>query len=125
MRRLLTILCCACGLAGAEHGGVLRVRPDIAAAISEGRPVVALESTIISHGMPYPANLETARAVEAIVEHSGAIPATVAVLDGECIVGLTGEQLERFAQLDPSAVSKCSRRDLAAVVARGGHGGTT
>ena len=75
--------------------------------------------------MPYPENLATAREVEAIVEASGALPATVAVLDGECYVGLTDEQLERFAKLEPSSVSKCSRRDPAAVVARRGHGGTT
>ncbi|KAL1519298.1 hypothetical protein AB1Y20_022825 [Prymnesium parvum] len=104
---------------------VLRVRPDIASAIEEGRPVVALESTIISHGMPFPENLETARAVEELILAHGALPATVAVLDGECCVGLTAEQLERFARLGAGSVSKCSRRDLAAVVARGGHAGTT
>lgn len=75
--------------------------------------------------MPYPANLETARAVEAIVRQGGALPATVAVIDGECFIGLTDEQLRYFAQLGPSRVSKCSRRDLAGVIARKGCGGTT
>lgn len=71
----------------------------VAAALSAGRPVVALESTIISHGMPFPANLETARKVESLVREGGATPATIAVLDGMPCVGLEDEQLERLARL--------------------------
>ena len=104
----------------------LRVRADVRDAIANNRPVVALESTIISHGMPYPKNLEVARAVEAVVRDAGALPCTIAVLDGVCICGLSDDELERFAQLgDAGAVGKVSRRDLAHAVARGAHGGTT
>jgi len=103
----------------------LRLHPDVAAAVAAGRPVVALESTIITHGMPYPDNLRTAREVEQVIRDAGALPATVAVLDGVCLVGLTPAELERLAQLGPEQVAKCSRRDLAAVMARRGHGATT
>lgn len=104
----------------------VRVHPDVRAAIDAGRPVVALESTIISHGMPYPENVRTAREVEAVVAAEGALPATIAVLDGVCCVGLTDAELERFAQLGSAGkVRKVSRRDLAHAVAVGAHGGTT
>lgn len=100
---------------------------DIAAPVREalaaGRGVVALESTIISHGMPYPANLETALAVEAEVTAGGAVPATIAVLNGRLKVGLDRADLETLAQAKD--VVKASGRDLAAVMARGGHAGTT
>ena len=120
VRLLLLILACAAASVP------LRIRPDIAAAISAGRPVVALESTIISHGMPFPANLETAREVEAIIADCGALAATIAILDGVCCIGLTEVELERFARLgSEGSVSKVSRRDVAHVVARCGHGGTT
>jgi pseudouridine-5'-phosphate glycosidase len=101
----------------------LDVHPAVAAALSEGRPVVALESTIITHGMPYPANIETAIAVETIVREHGAVPATIAVLDGKLKVGLTHEELERLAHALDAV--KCSRRDLPVVIARRGVGATT
>ncbi len=96
---------------------------DVAAALAENRPVVALESTIITHGMPYPDNLKTARAVEQTVRDAGATPATIAVLDGVLHVGLTDTQLEKLAQA--KGVAKLSRADLAACMAQGGTGATT
>lgn len=104
------------------------VSPEVAAALAEGGPVVALESTIITHGMPFPANLETARGVEEVVRAHGATPATIAVLDGRCCVGLDDAALERLArsaQGEGGDVVKASRKDLPAVVARGGTAGTT
>ena len=104
----------------------VRVHPDVAAALDAGRAVVALESTIISHGMPYPANIQTAREVEEVVRNSGAVPAIIAILDGVCCIGLSDDELNRFAVLGAAGkVAKVSRRDLAACVARSGHGGTT
>jgi pseudouridine-5'-phosphate glycosidase len=104
----------------------VRVHPDVAAALDAGRAVVALESTIISHGMPYPANIQTAREVEEVVRNSGAVPAAIAILDGVCCIGLSDDELNRFAVLGAAGkVAKVSRRDLAACVARSGHGGTT
>ena len=97
--------------------------PDVAAALAENRPVVALESTIITHGMPYRDNLKTARAVEQTVRDAGATPATIAVLDGVLHVGLTDTQLEKLAQA--KGVAKLSRADLAACMAQGGTGATT
>ena len=73
------------------------ISPEVARALREGTPVVALESTIIAHGMPFPQNLETAEAVEAVVRQQGAVPATCAVLEGRCCVGLSREQLHRLA----------------------------
>ena len=108
------------------NGSELRIHPAVQRALSERRPVVALESTIISHGMPYPDNLRTAREVEEVVRSCGATPATIAILDGVCRIGLADEELERFAQLGAAGdVCKVSRRDLAHAVARGAHGGTT
>jgi pseudouridine-5'-phosphate glycosidase len=92
--------------------------------LHEGRPVVALESTIISHGMPYPRNVEVARAVEAEVRRGGAVPATCAVIHGVPTVGLSDDALELLAR-GGHAVAKASRRDLGAVMAGGGHGATT
>merc|ERR550537_1763298 len=100
----------------------LRIRRDVELALAEGRPVVALESTIISHGMPYPQNLQTAREVEADVRQHGAIPATIAILGGEIIIGLSDAELERFAQLGSSQCSKVSVRDIGAVLAAKGNG---
>lgn len=101
----------------------LNLHPSVQDALGSGRPVVALESTLISHGLPRPTNLEAARKLEDIVGESGAVPATIAVLAGRIHVGLTGEQLEDLAlHLEPQ---KVSRRDLAATVALGRHGGTT
>ncbi|MBY6200303.1 pseudouridine-5'-phosphate glycosidase [Maritalea mobilis] len=100
------------------------VRSDeVAAAQAEGRAVVALESTIITHGMPYPQNLETARRVEAEVRASGAVPATIAVMGGRIRVGLSDAELDALAQA--KGVAKLSRADLAVCLAQGGVGATT
>ncbi|KAL4459061.1 hypothetical protein ABPG75_013926 [Micractinium tetrahymenae] len=104
--------------------GGLVVAAEVAAALAAGRPVVALESTIISHGMPFPQNLETARQVEAVVRAHGATPATIAVLGGVPHVGLTPSQLESLARAG-KAVRKVSRRDLPLVMALGLDGATT
>lgn len=101
----------------------LAIRPEVARALASGRPVVALESTIITHGMPWPANAETARSVEAVVREHGALPATIAVMDGRIRVGLSDEELEALAR-DPEA-RKLSRRDLGTALAQGWRGGTT
>ncbi|MEP2889357.1 pseudouridine-5'-phosphate glycosidase [Tateyamaria sp.] len=97
--------------------------PAIAAAQANGTPIVALESTIITHGMPYPQNLEVARQVEADVRAAGAEPATMAVMDGTLHVGLSDTQLETLAQARD--VAKLSRADMAACIASGGTGATT
>ncbi|MBH0239896.1 pseudouridine-5'-phosphate glycosidase [Methylobrevis albus] len=97
--------------------------PEVAAALDEGRPVVALESTIITHGMPYPQNVETARAVEAVVRANGAVPATIAVLEGRLVAGLDAATLDRLGQAQ--GVFKATRRDLAPVIVRGATAGTT
>jgi pseudouridylate synthase len=102
---------------------LLRVLPEVRDALAAARPVVALESTIITHGMPAPRNLETARAVEAAVREGGAVPATIAVLDGRIRVGLGADDLERLA--GEQHVAKASRADLPAVLASGGPGSTT
>jgi len=101
----------------------IRLHPEVAAALNEGRPVVALESSLIAHGLPYPHNLEAARRVEETVRQAGVVPATVAILEGKICVGLTAEELEQAAS--PGRLSKVSRRDIPLVVARGGYGGTT
>jgi len=103
--------------------GLLQILPEVGEALAEGRPVVALESTIITHGMPPPRNLETARAVEAAVRAGGAVPATIALLDGTIRVGLSADDLARLAA--EKSVAKVSRADLPAVLARGGVGSTT
>jgi pseudouridine-5'-phosphate glycosidase len=96
---------------------------EVAGAVAAGRPVVALESTIISHGMPYPQNVAMATEVEGIVRGHGAVPATVAVLGGVPRVGLSPDDLELLAS--DRSVAKVSVRDLPSVMARGGHGATT
>ncbi len=101
----------------------LVMTPDVAAALAEGRAVVALESTIITHGMPYPQNVETARAVEAEVRAAGAVPATIAVIDGDLHIGLSADLLETLGQA--TGVAKLSRADIAACIATGGTGATT
>jgi pseudouridine-5'-phosphate glycosidase len=101
----------------------LHIRPEVAAALDAGRAVVALESTVISHGLPHPHNLEIARRLEAIIRAAGAVPATVAILGGRICVGLDDTEIEHLATA--SAVAKVSRRDLGAVLARGGDGATT
>lgn len=100
------------------------IDPRVARALEAGAPVVALESTIITHGMPFPQNFETAVAVEAAVRDGGAQPATIAILDGGLAVGLTHEDLERLARIGSTA-AKASRRDVAAVTMAGGTAGTT
>ncbi|GAA1475773.1 pseudouridine-5'-phosphate glycosidase [Nocardioides aestuarii] len=100
----------------------LSLSPDVTEALDAGRPVVALESTIISHGLPRPRNLEAARDFEAILRDRGVTPATIAVLDGVLKVGLTDAELVRIAEED---IVKLSVRDLPVVVARGGSGATT
>ncbi len=102
----------------------LDVSPEVAAAVAAGKPVVALESTIISHGMPYPQNVETALKVEAIIRENGAVPATIAILGGRLKAGLTPEEIEYLGK-QGTAVHKASRRDLAVLCARGEDGATT
>lgn len=97
--------------------------PEVSAALDAGRAVVALESTIITHGMPWPRNLETAQEVERVVRDAGATPATIAVLEGQLHIGLTAAELERLAQA--KGVAKLSRADLAVCMAQGGTGATT
>ncbi|MCA9706114.1 MAG: pseudouridine-5'-phosphate glycosidase [Myxococcales bacterium] len=101
----------------------LAVDPEVGAALDAAAPVVALESTIVTHGMPWPANFETARSVEDTVRAHGAVPATIAVMEGRIRVGLRPAELEALAR-DPHA-RKLSRRDLAAALAGGWRGGTT
>ncbi len=103
----------------------LHIRADIQAALQAGQPVVALESTLITHGLPQPLNIETALGMEAAVREGGALPATIAVLGGDITIGLTREQIDRLARLPAGAVRKCSRRDLPIVTALRQHGATT
>lgn len=102
---------------------MITVRPDVAAAVDGGRPVVALESTLVAHGLPRPDNLEVARRLEAIVREEGALPATIGVVDGVATVGLDDAQLARIAGNDD--VVKLGVRDLAVAVAQGRDGATT
>jgi len=102
----------------------LDIAPEVAAAIRAGKPVVALESTIISHGMPYPRNVETATLVEDTVRQGDAAPATIAVLNGRLKVGLSNEEIRRLGKQGQEVI-KCSRRDLPFVIARKQDGATT
>lgn len=102
---------------------MLKVHPEVAATLRAGGPVVALESTIVSHGLPRPDNLRIARQIEAAVREEGAVPATIALVDGEVRVGLDDVALDAIALRDD--VVKCSTRDLAVVAGRGGTGATT
>ncbi len=101
----------------------LSFSPEVAAAKEKSLPIVALESTIITHGMPYPQNVETAREVEAVIRASGAVPATMAVIEGQLHIGLTDEELTALGQAQN--VAKLSRADFAACIATGGTGATT
>lgn len=101
----------------------LKIAPEVSDALSGGRPVVALESTIITHGMPWPRNVETARQVEADIRAGGATPATIAVIGGKIRVGLSDAELEQLAKAEH--VMKCSRADIAFAVATGRTGSTT
>ena len=102
----------------------LDIKPEVAEAIAAGKPVVALESTIISHGMPYPQNAETALSVEKIIRENGAVPATIAIIGGRLKAGLTPEEIEYFGKKGPK-IAKASRRDLAVLCAKGEDGATT
>src|SRR3954468_1335619 len=99
------------------------VHEEVLTALDEGRPVVALESTIIAHGLPRPDNLRVAREIEGVVRAEGAVPATIAIVDGDVRIGLDEDALDALANTD--GVAKCGVRDLPAVVARGGDGATT
>jgi len=103
---------------------VLDIAPEVAEALRSNQPVVALESTIISHGMPYPKNVETASSVEQVVREVGAVPATIAVSGGRLKVGLSSDEIERLGKLGQKVI-KCSRRDLPFVLARKEDGATT
>ena len=102
----------------------LDIKPEVAEALAQGKPVVALESTIISHGMPYPQNVETALNVEKIIRENGAVPATIAIIGGRLKAGLTPEEIEYFGKKG-QAIHKASRRDIAMLCARGEDGATT
>lgn len=107
-----------------HHKDLLRLSPEVAEALAQGRAVVALESTIVAHGMPYPQNLETARAVEALIREQGAVPATIAVMDGAIRVGLSDAELEWLARQGSQAL-KLSRRDIAYAISQQRLGATT
>src|SRR5262245_58580259 len=101
----------------------IRLRTDVAEALARGKPVVALESTLITHGLPRPDNLALGRELEAIVRDEGGVPATVGVIRGEPVVGLTDDELVRIAS--GAEIPKLSVRDLAPAAARGSDGATT
>ena len=101
----------------------LHIHPEVAAALRDGEPVVALESTIISHGMPFPQNVTTAREVENIVRENGAVPATIAIINGKCTIGLTQEELEYFGQAKD--IHKVSLRDMPYIISQELYGATT
>ena len=102
----------------------LSIAPEVREALEQGAPVVALESTIIAHGMPYPQNVETARAVEAIVRDGGAVPATIAILGGVVKIGLAADELDRLGREGPG-IAKVSVRDLPFILAKARDGATT
>lgn len=102
----------------------LECSPEVLTALEQGHPVVALESTIISHGFPYPANVQCAHEAERIAREEGAVPATIAIIGGKLKVGLSAEEIERLGAAG-NAVAKVSRRDIPVLVAAGGDGATT
>ena len=104
---------------------LLNIHPEVAATLAANEPVVALESTVITHGLPYPQNVATAVAMEAAVREGGAVPATIAIIQGQIHIGLTAEQLEYLGTRMGTAVRKCSRRDIPLAVAGREHGATT
>ena len=101
----------------------MKINPEVKKALEEGKPVVALESTIISHGMPYPRNVQTALSVEKTIRDNGAVPATMGIIDGEPIVGMTPALIEQFGKR--KGIAKVSKRDFPVVLASGGWGATT
>lgn len=105
--------------------GTITIAEEVTEALAAGRPVVALESTIISHGFPYPSNVECALRTEQVVREAGATPATIAILGGRPTVGLTADQIEHLATAGPDRVIKASRRDMGRLIAQGLDGATT
>ena len=103
----------------------LSISAEVQSALNNHQAVVALESTLITHGLPHPVNVETARSMEAAVRESGAVPATIAILDGKITIGLAEDQIQELAQVPAGSVRKCSRRDLPIAVGLGQHGATT
>lgn len=103
----------------------LSISAEVAAGLAAKQPLVALESTLITHGLPFPLNLETALAMESAARAAGAIPATIALLGGDVTVGISAAQLERLAKAPAGSVRKCSRRDLPICIARRQDGATT
>ena len=103
----------------------LTTNPEVKTALENGEPVVALESTLITHGLPYPTNVDTALAMEAAVRDASAVPATIAILKGDITVGIGAEDIESLARMPADDVRKCSRRDLAIATALGQYGATT
>ena len=95
---------------------MLKINPEVKRALEDNRPVVALESTIISHGMPYPKNVQTALAVEKVIRDNGAVPATIGIIDGDAIIGMTPEEIEEFGKR--KGILKTSRRDLPVIYAK-------
>jgi pseudouridine-5'-phosphate glycosidase len=104
---------------------LLHIQPIVEKAITKGQAVVALESTVITHGLPYPDNVQAARSMEEAIIASGATPATIAIIQGEIYIGLSADQLDFLGRQGSENVRKCSRRDLAAAAALGENGGTT
>ena len=101
----------------------IKISEEVKKAIDNNLPVIALESTIISHGMPYPQNVKTALEVERIIRENGAIPATIGIIDGEAIIGMSADEIEQFGK--KGGIAKVSRRDLPVVMARKMWGATT
>src|ERR1700681_2436879 len=110
-------------MSSSASGTRIRLSPEVAEALAWGQPVVALESTLIAHGLPQPDNLALARELEAIVREEGGVPATVAMIRGEPVVGLSDAELERIAS--GAEIPKLSVRDLSPAAARGSDGATT
>ena len=104
---------------------MFKIHPTVQSALDQNSPIVALESTVISHGLPYPDNVAIARDMEQAIRDNGATPATIAILDGIIHVGLSDDELQRLAQIPSDQVRKCSRRDLPIVTGLGEHGATT
>lgn len=102
---------------------LVKISKEVQEALNEGRPVVALESTIISHGMPYPENVETALEVERIIRENGAVPATIGIIEGVPIVGMSPEEIEEFGKR--KGILKASRRDVPVIMSQKAWGATT
>ena len=103
----------------------LAIQPEVAAALTQNKPVVALESTVITHGLPYPDNVKTAVQMQTAVRKGGAVPATIAIIQGRAHVGLTDDELEYLGKLAGTAVRKCSRRDIPLAIGNKEDGATT